>query len=775
MSRAIATAALPARAMARDVHPPRARRASASSRTYPARSRVANAANASTRARRRLVAVAPTVSRAVAEGADVEIGRDDETIDDDDDDGRDGRDGRDNNIVAACVNATSVDERRPDVAPPSSAGTPLVFVTAEVSPWSKTGGLGDVCGALPAALAARGHSVVVVAPLYEPYDDVHDTGHSATFALNHRDETVRYHAARRDGVTYLFVKHPALERGGGAKIYASAPGRPYDDNDFRFALLSLAAIESLLCVPWGDLFFGGGEDAEARRRNARFDAAPVFVANDWHAALVPVFLAARYQAAAGEAVRPRHWAPEGARAAVARATTVTIVHNLFHLGIFPSHRYRMLGLPEENTEWFPALRWRWNDGGESMNFLKAGLATSQAAVLVSPSYANEVQTNELGCGMDKVLRSVGNFGSEIDLGVFNGMSGKLKGIVNGIDDEEWNPATDAHLPQNYALDGDAFEAFSYAPHDENRTVVDARRGKAACKLMLQREMGLEEDPDAPLVGFIGRLDQQKGVDVLLECVDDVVANGGQVVMLGSGDESLERWMSEKEAQHKGKVCAWVGFSVPVSHRITAASDVLVMPSRFEPCGLNQMYASRYGTIPVAHATGGLRDTVKRAMGYPFSPCDARELKRALRRAFACYREDVEKTRKIADGGVAGAVDSRWAQKRRRGMEKDWSWAVAAGKYETLFKSVSQPPPPGMNDVRAMLGAGEHEIDPHAIADAVEAAQRDDMETQWREAERRAERTRVKAARAPCRDTRTFGDQNPSWFAMLPKAILKAMF
>ena len=351
-----------------------------------------------------------------------------------------------NNIVAACVNATSVDERRPDVAPPSSAGTPLVFVTAEVSPWSKTGGLGDVCGALPAALAARGHSVVVVAPLYEPYDDVHDTGHSATFALNppRRDGALSRGATRRRDVPIREASRARTRRRReDLRVGARAP--------VRRQRLSVRALEfggdRVAAVrPWGDLFFGGGEDAEARRRNARFDAAPVFVANDWHAALVPVFLAARYQAAAGEAVRPRHWAPEGARAAVARATTVTIVHNLFHLESSRATGTRMLGLPEENTEWFPALRWRWNDGGESMNFLKAGLATSQAAVLVSPSYANEVQTNELGCGMDKVLRSVGNFGSEIDLGVFNGMSGKLKGIVNGIDDEEWNPATERAPP-----------------------------------------------------------------------------------------------------------------------------------------------------------------------------------------------------------------------------------------------------------------------------------------------------------------------------------------
>ena len=140
-------------------------------------------------------------------------------------------------------------------------------------------------------------------------------------------------------------------------------------------------------MPWGELFFGGGE-AGARRstEGPHFETSPVFVANDWHAALVPLFLTARYQAGAAQALRPREWSPNGATAAIARATCVTIVHNLAHSGCFPSTRYKMLGLPEENTEWFPTLRWKWNDGGESMNFLKAGLATSSAAVLVSPSY-----------------------------------------------------------------------------------------------------------------------------------------------------------------------------------------------------------------------------------------------------------------------------------------------------------------------------------------------------------------------------------------------------
>ena len=427
----------------------------------------------------------------------------------------------------------------PPPPPPAQRGAPIIFVTSEVAPWSKTGGLGDVCGALPVALAKRGHAVLVVSPLYEPYDGLEEIGRCEVF-LSHANQEVRDWRKVKDGVTYVFCQHPALQRGGGGLIYGSSPGNPYPDNAFRFGVLSLAAIEAPLCVAWSELFFGGGEEGARKRDAFHFTSAPVFVANDWHGALTPVFLAARYQSRASTALAPRvAWAPEGAPEAMARATAVTIVHNLFHLGIFPSDLYRSLHLPEDdNKEWFPSLRWRWSDGGECMNFLKAGLSLSAAAALVSPAYARETQTRALGCGMDEVLRSVGNFGSDVDLGVLNGkLSGALVGVVNGVDTNEWDPATDPHLPANYDVDVARGESFVHP--ETGRVVLDPRAGKAACKRALQIELGLKEDPDAPLIGFIGRLDGQKGVDVLLESVPRLVELGAQIVLLGSGDPGLE--------------------------------------------------------------------------------------------------------------------------------------------------------------------------------------------------------------------------------------------
>ena len=650
---------------------------------------------------------------------------------------------------------------------------PIVFVTSEVAPWSKTGGLGDVCGALPAALAARGHAVVVVSPLYDQYRDAADTGVASTFWLDGGDQTVRYWTARRrksgsrgadddpddDGVTYVFAQHPALQRGGGGKIYGHEPGAAYPDNDLRFALLSLAAIEAPLCLPWDQLFrrsksassedslgsseasLGSSEGGSSSSlRFESFASSPVFVANDWHAALVPLFLRARYQSVASRSLAPRASSTPtpGAAAAMARATSVAIVHNLFHQGVFPSHRYRALGLPEEDgAEWFPALRWRWRDGGECMNFLKAGLSLARAAVLVSPAYAREVQTQRLGCGMDRVLRSVGG-GGFVNVTPFanDGAAAQLvpprvAGVVNGVDVDEWNPATDPHLAANYDV-------------RDGSDAVDA--GKVANKLALQRELGLEEDPRAPLVGFIGRLDHQKGVDVLLAAVPGLVARGAQVVMLGSGDPGLEHGLRVMEQNHRGRAVGWVGFSVPTSHRITAAADILAMPSRFEPCGLNQLYALRYGAIPVAHATGGLKDTVKPSVGFPFKPCDQNALSAAMDRCLDAYyaRDSKWGLTLGVSTGVSISGRSRWRGIRDRGMRSDLGWDRAAAEYERVFRDAAEPAPFRLNR-GGVARANE------ALAEACEAAAREEEEATWAKAERKAERARRGAARAPCED------------------------
>jgi starch synthase len=241
---------------------------------------------------------------------------------------------------------------------------------------------------------------------------------------------------------------------------------------------------------------------------------------------------------------------------------------------------------------------------------------------------------------------------------------KLRGIANGIDYAEWSPSNDA------ALDGDGYRRY-----DADSLV----EGKAACKLALQRELGLPEDPNAPLLGFIGRLDYQKGVDLIRDSHGWLVGQGCQLVMLGSGRDDLETDLRNMEAQHKQNTRCWVGFSTQMAHRITAAADVLLMPSRFEPCGLNQLYAMAYGTVPIVHAVGGLRDTVKHydagadggagaGTGFTFERADADLMRRAVWEAVSTYREHRD----------------AFVRLQRRGMAQDLSWDHAAALYEEVL-------------------------------------------------------------------------------------------
>ncbi|GIL46717.1 hypothetical protein Vafri_3634, partial [Volvox africanus] len=479
----------------------------------------------------------------------------------------------------------------------------LVFVTAEVAPWSKTGGLGDVMGALPRALASRGHRVMVVSPRYlspstaDRYKDLMDTGVRASLDLGSSRHggggvhQVGYFHAHKDGVDWVFVDHMSYHREGTP--YGNAHGT-YGDNLFRFSLLCLAACEAPLLLNIGGHHRGTppglpyGQDV-------------TFVANDWHAGLVSVYVAAKYR---------KH-------GVFTRARCVLALHNLAHQGAHPPHCFGSLGLP---GEWYGALEWVQTPGAggtqasgnldriPTINILKAALVTSDRLVTVSPAYAWEITAGQGDTGRGKAgertegiqqpgvagkVGATGRGGNEdhgMGLGsLLQQRAADLSGIVNGIDTSEWDPRTDPYLPRNY--------------HE------GSLGGKGLCKAALQGALNLPVDPAAPMVGFIGRLDYQKGPDLVLQALPKLVAAGCQVVLLGSGAPDYEEAFRAAAVAFPANVRAHVGFSVPLSHRILAAADILLMPSRFEPCGLNQLYAMRYGTIPVAHGTGGLRDTI----------------------------------------------------------------------------------------------------------------------------------------------------------------------
>ncbi len=483
----------------------------------------------------------------------------------------------------------------------------VVLVSAEVAPFSKSGGLGDVCSAIPRALARRGHRVVTVSPRYASVDlaalGAVDTGvtvgvHAAAFRHD-----VQFWRVDDAGVTHLFVDHPMFHRGG---LYGDAQGT-FRDNHIRFAVLCRAALEVPRRVPLDDGLLGD---------------EVVFHANDWHAALVPVYLEALYR-------------PLGL---YRFAPSVLTVHNIAHQGHLPARTFNDLEL---------APRWLVPEGLEwygEVNLLKGGLLAADALTTVSPTFAREIATPAGGFGLDGIIRH------RLDA---------LTGILNGLDPDEWDPATDPHLAKNY---------------DAGTLVA----GKAANKAALQRELGLPIDPRAPLVGAVGRLDPQKGVEHLVESVPWLVGQGAQVVVLGSAAPAhahYEAALRDLEGRYRDSVRAWIGFSEPVAHRIEAASDLFVMPSRFEPSGLNQLYSMRYGTVPVVRATGGLADSVTEAdldrglgTGFRFDAFRGDAFRSALYRALSTYRDRPEDFTALA----------------LRGMEQDHAWDRVVGHYEDVY-------------------------------------------------------------------------------------------
>ncbi|XP_057951560.1 soluble starch synthase 1, chloroplastic/amyloplastic [Malania oleifera] len=498
----------------------------------------------------------------------------------------------------------------------------VVFVTAEAAPFSKTGGLGDVCGSLPIALAARGHRVMVVSPRYlnGTASDKKFAGASAVdcrikiYCFGGAQEVTFFHEYRA-GVDWVFVDHPSYHRPGNP--YGDAFGA-FGDNQFRFTLLCYAACEAPLVLPLGGYTYG---------------EKCLFLVNDWHASLVPVLLAAKYR-------------PYGV---YKDARSILVIHNLSHQGVEPAATYPNLGLP---PQWYGALEWvfpTWArthalDTGEAVNVLKGAIVTADRIMTVSQGYSWEITTVEGGYGLDELLSS---------------RKSVLNGITNGVDDAEWDPSLDEHI------------AFHYSTDDLS--------GKVKCKIALQKELGLPVRPDCPLIGFIGRLDYQKGIDLIKLATPELMEEDVQFVMLGSGEPQYEDWMRATESTYRDKFRGWVGFNVPISHRITAGCDILLMPSQFEPCGLNQLYAMRYGTVPVVHATGGLRDTVQNfnpyagegsgeGTGWAFAPLLKESMLAALRVAVRTYQEH----------------KSSWEGIMKRGMQKDYTWDKAAVQYEQVF-------------------------------------------------------------------------------------------
>ncbi|KAG2384029.1 hypothetical protein LR48_Vigan10g254300 [Vigna angularis] len=494
--------------------------------------------------------------------------------------------------------------------PPPLAGDNVmnvILAAVECAPWSKAGGLGDVAGSLPKALARRGHRVMVVAPRYSNYAEAQEIGVRKQYKVDGQDMEVTYYHAFIDGVDFVFLDSPNFRN-----LQNNVYGGNRMDILKRMVLFCKAAAEVPWHVPCGGVCYGDGNLA--------------FIANDWHTALLPVYLKAYYRD----------------NGLMKFTRSVFVIHNIAHQGRGPLDEFRYTDLPEHYIDLF-----KFYDpvGGEHMNIFAAGIKAADRIVTVSHGYAWEIKTSEGGWGLH---------------GIMNENDWKLRGIVNGIDTKDWNPKFDVHLTSN-----------GYT----NYSIETLQSGKRQCKAALQRELGLPVREDVPLLGFIGRLDHQKGIDLIAEAIPWLMGQDVQLAMLGTGRPDLEDMVKELMAQHGDKIKGWVGFSVKMAHRITAGADILLMPSRFEPCGLNQLYAMNYGTIPVVHAVGGLRDTVtpfnpfeESGLGWTFDSAETNKLINSLGNCLMTFRQ----------------FKHSWEGLQRRGMMQDLSWDKAAEQYEEVL-------------------------------------------------------------------------------------------
>jgi len=478
----------------------------------------------------------------------------------------------------------------------------LLFIASEAAPFAKTGGLGDVISALPRALAARGHDVLVVIPKYGSIDNhkygLRDTGRKVEVSLPGGNASAQvFVTAPAERLRFLFLSSPWYER---RELYGEE-GHDYRDNDKRFALLSMGALEA------------------AKQQNFLPD---VVHAHDWQAALVPLIL-------------KRGWA---GRPAPLKARSLFTIHNLAYQGLFAREAMQELALPADlfNPD---ALEFY-----GKIALIKAGLVFGDKLTTVSPTYAKEIcESPETGAGLQGLLQS---------------RKADLKGILNGADYSLWSPEIDAVLPARYSA-GDL-------------------SGKAICKAGLQHELGLAHDARAPLAAAIGRLAHQKGYDLLAEAVPGMVERGGQVALLGTGDPELEQAFVRLSERFPGRVSISLRFDDALAHRFEGGADLFLMPSRFEPCGLNQLYSLRYGTLPVVHAVGGLNDSIQEAMpeggtpgaqgwGFRFHEPSAQALLSAFERAAALHKDP-----------------AAFAATQVRAMALDYSWNRAASEYEALY-------------------------------------------------------------------------------------------
>ncbi|CAL0316654.1 unnamed protein product [Lupinus luteus] len=503
-------------------------------------------------------------------------------------------------------------------------GMNFVFVGTEVGPWSKTGGLGDVLGGLPPVLAGNGHRVMTVSPRYDQYQDAWDTRVLVEIKVGDKIETVGFFHCYKRGVDRVFVDHPMFLQKvwgkTGSKLYGPKAGVDYEDNQLRFSLLCQAALEAPRVLSLNNSkYFSGpyGEDV-------------IFVANDWHTALLPCYLKSMYKS----------------RGIYKNAKVAFCIHNIAYQGRHAFSDFSLLNLPNEFKSSFDFI-----DGhvkpvkGRKINWMKAGILESDRVLTVSPYYAKElVSGEERGVELDNIIRATG-----------------ITGIINGMDNREWSPVIDRYIDVHY----------------DATTVTEA---KFLLKEALQAEVGLPVDRDIPVIGFIGRLEEQKGSDILVEAIPKFIDQNVQIIVLGTGKKTMENQINQLEVLYPEKARGVAKFNGPLAHKINAGADFIVIPSRFEPCGLVQLHAMPYGTVPIVSSTGGLVDTVKEGFtGFhtgafnveceAVDPDDVDKLATTIKRALLTYGTHALK------------------EMIQNCMAQDFSWKGPAKQWEKVLLSL----------------------------------------------------------------------------------------
>jgi len=477
----------------------------------------------------------------------------------------------------------------------------IAFVASECVPFSKTGGLADVVGALPRALAAAGHEIDVFLPRYRStrIPEEHTVVESITVPFDDRYRFCSMVAgAGYAGVRFYFVDYPPFfDRDG---LYGTSSG-DFPDNAERFALFCRAVLEAtkILGVP------------------------DIFHCHDWQTALLPVLLRTQY-------VEDPAFRNSG---------TVFTVHNIGYQGLFPPEILPLLTLP---WDLFTITKMEFFG---NVNFLKGALIYSDFLTTVSRKYAQEIQTTEFGFGLEGVLKD---------------RAQNLVGILNGVDYEEWNPATDKSIAAHY-----------------NAEDLSA---KLQCKQDLLASFGLEgADLSLPAIGIVSRFAAQKGFDLIGQIIDRLALEQVYLVILGSGDRLYEEMFMRLVRRVPGRVAVRIAYDNTLAHKIEAGADMFLMPSRYEPCGLSQIYSLKYGTVPIVRATGGLDDTVdpwdprtKKGTGFKFQEYTGDALLRAIHHALQVYKDQTS-----------------WERLMRNGMSKDFSWRVSAREYIRVYEKVRQ--------------------------------------------------------------------------------------